>query len=101
MEAAAKKRHPLRIVAWTLGIALALAVAAVVALNIYVRVAFGPFYDQAERVFDIPGVNAGFNDRISTTLRQPMRGCSAAIWPTIPPRRSTGAMPTARLRALR
>lgn len=60
MEAAAKKRHPLRIVAWTLGIALALAVAAVVALNIYVRVAFGPFYDQAERVFDIPGVNAGF-----------------------------------------
>ena len=60
MEAAAKKRHPLRIVAWALGIALALAVAAVVALNIYVRVAFGPFYDQAERVFDIPGVNAGF-----------------------------------------
>lgn len=60
MEAAAKKRHPLRIVAWALGIALALAVTAVVALNIYVRVAFGPFYDQAERVFDIPGVNAGF-----------------------------------------
>ena len=60
MEAAAKKRHPLRIVAWALGIALALAVAAVVALNIYVRVAFGPFYDQTERVFDIPGVNAGF-----------------------------------------
>lgn len=60
MEATAKKRHPLRIVAGVLGVIAVLAVAAVLALNIYVRVAFGPFYAQAERAFDIPGVNAGF-----------------------------------------
>lgn len=60
MEATAKKRHPLRVVAWVLGAIAALVVVAVVGLNIYVRAAFAPFFAEAEPVFDIPGISSGF-----------------------------------------
>ncbi len=49
-----------RIVGIALAVLAGLALAAVVGLNIFVRVAFAPFYAEAEPVFDIPGVNAGF-----------------------------------------
>lgn len=50
----------LKIVGIGLAVLVGLVLAAIVALNIYVRAAFGPFYDRAEREFPIPGVGAGF-----------------------------------------
>ena len=55
-----KKRSPWKIVGIVAAVLVALALAAVLGLNIYVRTVYGAFYAEAEPVFDIPGVNAGF-----------------------------------------
>lgn len=60
MDAPTKKPCALKIVGIALAVLAGLVLVAVVGLNIYVRVAFAPFYEDSERVFDIPGVNAGF-----------------------------------------
>ena len=52
--------RPLKIVGIAAAVLAALVLAVVVGLNVYVRAAFAPFYAEAEPVFDIPGVNAGF-----------------------------------------
>lgn len=55
-----KRHRPLKIIGIIAAVLAALVLAVVVGLNIYVRAAFAPFYAEAEPVFDIPGVNAGF-----------------------------------------
>ncbi len=50
----------LKIIGIVLASVAALVLAAVIGLNLYVRVAFGSFYNQAEREFAIPGVDSGF-----------------------------------------
>ena len=55
-----RRPRPLKIVGIVAAVLAALVLAVVVGLNIYVRAAFAPFYAEAEPVFDIPGVNAGF-----------------------------------------
>lgn len=62
MEASASRRRmrPLRVVGIVVLAVVALIVAAVIGLNVYVRTAFAPFFAEAEPVFPIPGVQAGF-----------------------------------------
>ena len=57
---AAKSHRALKITSIVIGAIVAVALIAVVALNIYMRVAFAPFFDRAESPFDIPGINTGF-----------------------------------------
>lgn len=57
---AAKSHRALKITGIVIGVIVGIALIAVVALNIYMRVAFAPFFDRAESPFDIPGVNTGF-----------------------------------------
>lgn len=42
------------------GVLVGVAVAAIVGVNVFVRVAYAPFYQQAEAAFPIPGINSGF-----------------------------------------
>ena len=42
------------------GVLVGVAVVAVVGVNVFVRVAYAPFYQQAEAAFPIPGINSGF-----------------------------------------
>lgn len=57
---AAKSHRALKITGIVIGVIVGIALIAVVALNIYMRVAFAPFFDRAESPFDIPGINTGF-----------------------------------------
>ena len=52
--------RPARALLIVLAALVGLAVVAVLGANAYVRVAFAPFYQQAERAFAIPGVGEGF-----------------------------------------
>ena len=52
--------RPARALLIALGVIVALGVAAVIGVNGYVRVAFAPFYERAERAFPIPGAGVGF-----------------------------------------
>lgn len=54
------RNRMLKIIGIVLASVAALVLAAVIGLNLYVRVAFGSFYNQAEREFAIPGVDSGF-----------------------------------------
>ena len=49
------RNRMLKIIGIVLASVAALVLAAVIGLNLYVRVAFGSFYNQAEREFAIPG----------------------------------------------
>lgn len=55
-----KRRSPLRIVLIILACIVALVLIVIAGINIYVRVAFGSFYDHSEKAFDQPGINEGF-----------------------------------------
>ena len=57
---AAKSHRALKITGIVIGVIVGIALIAMVALNIYMRVAFSPFFDRAESSFDIPGINTGF-----------------------------------------
>lgn len=50
----------LKITGIVLGAVVGIALIAVLALNLYMRTAFAPFFDQAEAQFEIPGLNSGF-----------------------------------------
>lgn len=57
---AEKTRKPLKVVGIIVGIVLGIALAAVLGLNLYIRIAFAPFFEAAEPQFEIPGLSAGF-----------------------------------------
>lgn len=50
----------LKIGAIVIGALIALAVVAILGLNLYMRIAFAPFFNQAEAQFEIPGLSTGF-----------------------------------------
>ena len=50
----------LKIGAIVIGALIALAVVAILGLNLYMRIAFAPFFSQAEAQFEIPGLSTGF-----------------------------------------
>lgn len=54
------KRRPLRAVAIVATIIIGVVLVALVGVNVFVRTAYAPFYDQATREFPIPGVGEGF-----------------------------------------
>lgn len=57
----AKGNHrALKVAGIIVGSLIAVALIAVLGLNIYMRAAFAPFFDRAEAVFDIPGLDTGF-----------------------------------------
>lgn len=58
--AASTLPRPARALLIALGVVAGIALIAVIGLNVYVRVAFAPFYERAEAAFPIPGLDAGF-----------------------------------------
>lgn len=51
---------PLKITLITIGAILGIIIIALLAVNIFVRVTYAPFYNQAEEEFTIPGIDSGF-----------------------------------------
>lgn len=54
------RRSPKRVAIITLGVIVGAVLVALVGVNVFVRVAYGPFYSAAEKEFPIPGANEGF-----------------------------------------
>lgn len=57
---AAKQGKGKRIALWIIGILVGLLVLALLCVNVYVRVAYSSFYDEAQAEFDVPALNSGF-----------------------------------------
>lgn len=57
---ATQSHRALKIVGIILGSLIGIAVIAVLALNLYIRTTFAPYFKQAEAQFEIPGLNSGF-----------------------------------------
>lgn len=56
----AQHRRPLKVAGIAVAVILGLAVLALIGANVYVRVAYAPFYERAEAQFPIPSVATGF-----------------------------------------
>lgn len=59
-RATSNGRRALKITGIALGAVIGVVLIVVLGLNSYVHVAFAPFYEKAEPLFPIPGINSGF-----------------------------------------
>lgn len=55
-----KRSRAKKIALWVLGIIVGLVLVVLVGFNIYIRMTYAAFYDQATEEFEIPGIHAGF-----------------------------------------